>query len=106
MVTMAGGGNPEGTWEALGLTEPRQHHHTCLINPGMETSLNDDCVFACSRWDPVEPRELVQLRIRRAAAYPEPDRPSWWARALRWLRQPSPPEETLDDDEEGALDAT
>lgn len=69
MVTMSGAGNPEGTWAALGLSEPRQHHHTCLVNPGMETSINDDCVFVCNRWDPIAPHDLVQLNTRRRAYY-------------------------------------
>ena len=67
LVTTAGEGNPEGTWAALGISTPRQHHRTCTVNPGMETDLTDDCVFECSRWDPVPPHDLVQLNARRRA---------------------------------------
>lgn len=52
MRTMAPGGNPEGTFEDLGIPEPRQHHHVCTANPGMETDLGDDFVFICNRWEP------------------------------------------------------
>ncbi len=69
MITMAGEGNPEGTWAALGLSKPRQHNHTCLVNPGMETNLNDDCVYECSQWDPYSPAELMTLRSRRKAYF-------------------------------------
>lgn len=67
LVTMAGEGNPAGTWAELGLKAPRQHHYACTANPGMETDLTDDCVFECSRWDPTPPHDLVQLDARRRA---------------------------------------
>jgi len=69
LVTMAQEGNPEETWKHLGIDAPRQHHHTCLVNPGFETSFADDNAFECSRWDPVLEDELVQLRARRENYY-------------------------------------
>ena len=65
LETMAQEGNPAGTWEALDIQAPRQHHHTCLVNPGFETSFEDDNVYECSRWDPLTEQELVQIRTRR-----------------------------------------
>lgn len=75
--------NPDDTWASLTdpltgkpLTKPRQHTHTCLANPGMETDLTGDSVFECSKWDPFAPTELAQLHARRAAYHaavdPEP----------------------------------
>jgi hypothetical protein len=74
LVTMAGEGNPADTWEHLGISAPRQHHHTCLMNPGFETSFADDNAFECNKWDPIDGDELVQIRARRIRyydAYPE-----------------------------------
>lgn len=65
LVTMAQEGNPEATWAHLGIEAPRQHHHTCLINPGAETDFGDDNAYECSKWDPVEESELVALQKRR-----------------------------------------
>jgi hypothetical protein len=79
LVTLAPDGNPQGTWEALGIPEPKQHHHTCLVNPGVETDLNDDCVFSCSRWDPIAPGESREIDLRRRLyldAHPEFDESS------------------------------
>ena len=69
LVTMAQEGNPEETWAHLGIEAPRQHHHTCLINPGFETSFGDDNAYECSRWDPTPKQELIQLRVRRDAYF-------------------------------------
>lgn len=65
LTTMFDAGNPAETWEALGVSEPRQRHHVCLVNPGMETNLGDDLVYECNRWDPLEEHELIQLERRR-----------------------------------------
>lgn len=80
LVTMAQEGNPEETWEALGIEAPRQHHHICLVNPGYETSFGDDNAYKCSKWDPYNDGELVQIRANREAYYskhpehrPDPD---------------------------------
>jgi hypothetical protein len=62
LVTMAKAGNPQETWEALGLPAPRKHHHVCRID---NTSFEDDNAFECSLWDPMDPDDLVQLRTRR-----------------------------------------
>ena len=51
---------PDG--KASGL---RQHHHTCLVQPGRETDLGDDFVFECSRWDPMSPFEHEEREHRR-----------------------------------------
>ncbi len=69
LVTMTNAGNPEGTWEALGIAEPRQHHHTCLVNPGYETDFGDDNAFECNKWDPLSEQELVTIRTHREAYY-------------------------------------
>jgi hypothetical protein len=50
--TTSSAGNPEGTFEALGVREPRQIHYICLVHPGLETDLTDDCAYTCTRWDP------------------------------------------------------
>lgn len=65
LVTMVQAGNPAGTWEELGIEAPRQHHHTCMVNPAFETSFEDDNVFDCNKWDPYTETELVQIRNRR-----------------------------------------
>lgn len=65
LQTMAQEGNPAGTWEHLGIKAPRQHSHTCLVNPGHETSFAEDNVFECNKWDPMTKQELVQLTQRR-----------------------------------------
>lgn len=76
LVTTVGEGNPASTWEALGRDPPRQHSHTCLANPGMETEFEDDAVYECNRWDPYtdaelaardERRQLYQIRSRAEA---------------------------------------
>jgi hypothetical protein len=69
VVTMAQEGNPEDTWEHLGIEAPRAHHYVCLVNPGMETEFTDDTVYECSRWEPMTEGELVQLGKRRRSFY-------------------------------------
>lgn len=71
LITMAQEGNPEETWEHLGISAPRQHHHTCLVNPGLETDFGDDNAYECNKWDPTTPQELVQLQKRRETYTPE-----------------------------------
>jgi len=63
---MANSGNPAGTWEDLGIPEPRQHHHLCLL-PGtdVEVDFTEDCCFSCNRWDPLSRKELAALEKRR-----------------------------------------
>jgi hypothetical protein len=66
LVCSAGEGNPGGTWEALGIPEPREHHLTCTAHPGTETQLSfDELVFECSRWDPMDDTERLMLEARR-----------------------------------------
>lgn len=66
LTTMAGEGNPAGTFEALGIPRPRQHHHVCLVNPGFETDLTDDNVFDCNRWEPLSHHEVThRLTLRQ-----------------------------------------
>lgn len=65
LVTMAQEGNPSDTWEHLKIPAPREHHHTCLVNPGFETAFSDDCAFECNRWVPLSENELVQIKRRR-----------------------------------------
>lgn len=92
LVTMAQEGNPAETWEHLGIDAPRRHHHLCLVNPGYETAFEDDNAYECSRWDPLEPRELVQLNRRRRRYYERASKDldkhfesprSWWRRLFR-----------------------
>lgn len=67
LVTMAQEGNPQDTWDHLGIAPPRQHHHTCLVNPGYETAFSDDNAFECSRWEPYTETELNEIQKRRNA---------------------------------------
>lgn len=69
LVTLFDYGNPSDTWEHLGTREPRQAHHTCLVQPGLETDLGDDCVFECSMWEPLTEAEVVQINSRREDYY-------------------------------------
>lgn len=80
--------NPESTWDALGISKPRQHHHTCLVNPGTESNLNGDHVHECSKWDPFAIHELVQLKARRQAYFDTNPDPT--------------PEEQIDEPDESA----
>lgn len=66
-VSLFDSGNPADTWEKLGMRAPRQHNHVCLLNRGMETDFTDDCIFECNKWDPLLPKDLVQLDARRRA---------------------------------------
>ena len=43
LVTLGPDGDPDGL---------KQHHHTCLVQPGRETDLGDDFVFECNRYEP------------------------------------------------------
>lgn len=61
LETMANEGNPQGTFDTI----KRQIHHTCLVNPGYETSFADDNAFACNLWDPISPDQLVERARRR-----------------------------------------
>lgn len=78
MITSADAGNPAGTFEALGVAEPRRIVGTCLTHVGVETELSRDApVYSCSRWDPMTSSELSELerrrelyQIRRRAAAP------------------------------------
>ncbi len=63
LVTMAQAGNPADTWEALGIPEPRKHHHVCLLSK--ETEFEDDNAFECNKWDPIDPLDLFQIKRRR-----------------------------------------
>jgi hypothetical protein len=67
--TFFGAGNPVGTWEELGLREPRQISRSCLVHPGTETEVTEDCVFGCNLWDPLSPREARKREKRREAHY-------------------------------------
>lgn len=73
MVVPVDCSNPAGTWDAMGIPEPRQHVHTCTAQPGCETAL-DGLVYECSRFDPLTPRERRRVRRRREkyGAVPEP----------------------------------
>ena len=77
LVTDIDAGNPDDTWDgsltdpATGepVKRPRQHNHTCLVNPGMETDLTGDHAYECNKWDPQLHAELVQLDTRRRTYY-------------------------------------
>jgi len=65
LTTMADEGNPPDTWKHLGIEPPRKHHHICLVNPGFETSFEDDNVFACNKWDPLGLYDLIEIEGSR-----------------------------------------
>jgi hypothetical protein len=62
---MADAGNPEGTWEALGIEAPREYHHACTVHPGEVLEVGETTIYECSRWDPISTSELVQIKTRR-----------------------------------------
>lgn len=68
VVTMAHAGNPESTWKELGIPAPRKHNHVCLRGIE-EMELEEDNVFECSLWDPMDEKDLVKLRTRREVYY-------------------------------------
>ena len=89
---MAQEGNPEDTWDYLGIDPPRRHHYICLVNPGFETAFDDDNAYECSRWDPWEPEELVQIDLRRERYYERvseelDQRSPWWRRLFSFFRR-------------------
>lgn len=58
--------NAPGTWEHLGIEEPKQIYRTCLVHEGVETTLSaDDLITECNRWDPMSVHELNELQERR-----------------------------------------
>lgn len=77
LVTEMPAGNPAETFGPDGLTDqdgqpvqiPRQITRTCTAHVGTETDLTDDNVYACNRWDPLEPGELKKIRKRQAAYF-------------------------------------
>jgi hypothetical protein len=68
LVTTSPAGNPSDTWAELGQREPRQINRTCIVNPGYETELTEDCAYDCNLWDPLREAE-VTLREQRREAY-------------------------------------
>jgi len=64
LVTDAHVGNVIGTFEDLGREVPKLHHHVCLLSQ-QETEFEEDIAYECSRWDPLEPKELLQIQKRR-----------------------------------------
>lgn len=75
LETFFASGNPKDTWDAEdGLKDedgapvrmPNQITRTCLAHPGTETDLTDDCVFSCTKWDPLTPREVKRREKRRS----------------------------------------
>lgn len=71
LVTMSEAGNPKGTWEALGVSEPRQHNHTCLVHPGLETDLTENNVYGCSKWAPMSIGDRERCKAVREAYFAE-----------------------------------
>jgi len=59
MKVEADAGNPDGTWEHLGVAKPCHMIRTCLANPGYETDLADTAVLECNRWSPSEQQVMV-----------------------------------------------
>jgi hypothetical protein len=57
------------------------HVTTCTAHPGTETELSrDEPIYTCSKWDPANPGDLIQLekrrdayRARKAASEPKED---------------------------------
>lgn len=62
---------PDGLRDESGqpLRPPRSILRTCLVHPGTETDLGDECVFECNRWDPIEDRVIKDIGKRRKAFY-------------------------------------
>lgn len=68
METRFAAGNPEGTFEELGLAPPRAIHRTCLRGHA-ETELQEVTVVSCDAWDPKLPVELAERKRRRDLYY-------------------------------------
>ena len=75
--TFMASGNPADTWNSEdGLKDesgnplriPRQVNRSCRLQKGTETELTEDCVFYCTDWDPLTPREL-RKRDKRQRKY-------------------------------------
>lgn len=71
-------GNPKETWDPeIGLKDeegnpikqPRQINRVCLVHPGVETELDDNLVYDCSRWDPLSAREVRRQEKAKAKYY-------------------------------------
>ena len=71
LETDAGAGNPTGTWEHLGVDEPRLRHHSCRAQPGYVIDFEDDCAYDCNLWTPVEPDVLADRLARRGRYFDE-----------------------------------
>lgn len=78
MSTHVESGNPKETWDPeIGLKDadgnpvrqPKQINRVCLAHPGVETELDDNIVYSCTRWSPLTPREVRKLEKLRAKYY-------------------------------------
>lgn len=88
VITDVGAGNPKGTWDALGISAPKQYLHSCLYSPSHEMDLTDEAVFDCTAWDPLTEREVKDLDSRRkaywkrATVFADDGAASWFRRLL------------------------
>jgi len=56
--------------ETRGLDKPpKQINRHCRVIPGIDFDLTDDCVYACSDWDPLEPKAIAEREARRDRYY-------------------------------------
>ena len=74
LVTPFDAGNPASTWKALGREPPKKTHHTCLVNPGHETSFGETVALECNLHTPLlaaDLRERTSKLISYYRAFPE-----------------------------------
>lgn len=62
-------GNPAGTFEDLGVEEPRERNNRCTIQSGVEWDMAGYDVYDCNRWDPLTKSESKRLEKRREDYY-------------------------------------
>jgi hypothetical protein len=57
-------GNPAGTWEHLGIKEPKQFFRGCIFGP-QETEFGEFTPSECNSWDPIELHTFRERELRR-----------------------------------------
>lgn len=62
-------GNPAGTFEDLGVAEPREYNNRCTIQSGVDWDMAGYDVYECNRWDPLTRKESEALNNRRREYY-------------------------------------
>lgn len=56
-------GNPAGTFEELGVSEPQLRAYSCQLDLSMD--MREHLVFECNKWDPLQENELIRIRDKR-----------------------------------------